>query len=274
MSIRTAQVAGQFYPGRPEALQAVINQYLAAATVEAAPERVCALVAPHAGYIYSGPTAACAYARVRGGAPRRVVLLGVSHRHYFPGLSLCDEDYYETPLGRVPLDTAFAERLRAEFTCVGVNAHDLEHTLETQLPFIQQVLGRVPIVPVLLGTRPSKAHIHFGEHLATLLDRQDLLIASTDMSHFHPEATARQLDSHSIDRVLSGDLPVLISELCEEQCSMCGGSAVAAVLAYANAKGATRRLLLHQATSAAESGDYSRVVGYAAFSFEYEEEQP
>ena len=272
MQVRAAQVAGQFYPADPERLRNMIERFLAEAAVEPQPDLVCALVAPHAGYIYSGAVAAHAYKRIEGARPGRVVIMGVSHRQRFQGISLCGEKVWQTPLGENPVDTAFAEQIRKAFVCADGGAHEFEHTLETQLPFVRHVLGPVPVVPMLFGSWAAATHAAFGERLAAMLERNDLVVASTDMSHFFPEERAVQLDRHSIDRVLSGAIPTLVEELRDEQCSMCGGAAVVTALAYAQARGAARRRLLNYATSGAVSGDYSRVVGYSAISFEYEED--
>lgn len=272
MHIRKAQVAGMFYEDRPDALRSMIHGFIHNASTPANPGNVCALILPHAGYIYSGNTAAHGYKRVMGGTPRRVIIMGVSHRHRFPGIALCEEHFYETPLGLCPIDKDFSDGLRKVAASSWSFAHDQEHTIETQIPFVQFIFGNVPIVPLLFGDCAGKTHVDFGERLAHMIDRQDLVIASTDMSHFFTEETANSIDDHTIKQVLSGNIPILIEELLDESCSMCGAAAVVAALACAQARDASVRKLLHYETSAAFSGNTQRVVGYAAFSLEYAED--
>ncbi len=268
MQVRNAVVAGQFYPGHAETLRSDVARYLRDSEVEPAPERVVALVAPHAGYLYSGATAGCAFARVRGKQPKRVILLGRSHRFYFSGASVYDGDAFETPLGKAPVDVAFARALAKETRSDTGAPHQLEHGLEVEVPFIQVALGEVPIVPVLFGSEATDWHVVFGHALAELADASDLVIASTDLSHYLPEDEANAIDQVSLERVLSKDYRALAQELATEKCSMCGGTAVVSAMVYALERGAEDWRLLHYRTSAAASGDYERVVGYGAISME------
>lgn len=269
MHVRSAAVAGQFYPSNPETLRADVERYLDDAKTDAVPEKVPVIVAPHAGYVYSGPTAGYAFARVRGKKPKRAILLGRSHRYYFTGASVYTSGAFETPLGLVPIDEAFAEALARETESDSTAPHEQEHALEVELPFLQVALGDIPIVPVLFGSEATGWHLELGRTLARMAEASDLLIASTDLSHFMTEPAAQEIDHVSLDRILSKDYRALTRDLADEKCSMCGGTAVTVAMVYALEKHAEDWRLLHYSTSAAASGDYNRVVGYGALSMEY-----
>ena len=270
MAIRKAAVAGQFYPENPNELRREVESYLDSANQTPAPDRVAALMAPHAGYSYSGATAGHAFARVRGASPGRVILLGRSHRYYFDGAAIFSGEACETPLGRLPVDQAFTAALARECAPGPSEAHHQEHCLEVQFPFIQVALGAVPVVPVLFGSEACETHIRLGKRLAAMLDPGDLVIASTDLSHFLTETEAREIDAVSLERVMSKDYRALCEELQNGACSMCGGTAVVCAMAYALERGAKEWRLLDARTSADSSGDYRRVVGYGAISMEFE----
>lgn len=265
---RKPAVAGQFYPGEPERLKQTVLEYLDRSNVEAAPERVSAIVSPHAGYIYSGPTAGHAFARVRGKTPRRVILLGCSHRYHIPTAAVYARGGFDTPLGEFPVDEAFAEEVADEVGLTTVEPHLFEHALEVQLPFLAVAVGEVPIVPILFGSQPSEWHAHTGQWLSKHGHVDDLVIASTDLSHYHPEDKANALDGITLELVLQKDWTRMVHPGQREQYSMCGAAAVVAAMAYALDRGATSWSLLDYRTSAPASGDYSRVVGYAAISME------
>ena len=269
MATRDPVVAGQFYPASETALREAVEGYAADSKVQAAPERVAALVAPHAGYMYSGPTAGYAFARVRGKKPKRVILLGRSHRQYFDRASVYESGEWNTPLGAMPVDEAFARALAAVIGPNTSRPHQWEHSLEVQLPFLRVVLGEIPIVPVLFGSDAVEWHMQLGETLADMADASDLVVASTDLSHYLSESAANAIDKMTLDRVLSQDYEALAKELVSETCSMCGGSAVVVAMAYALACGAKDWQLLDYRTSAYASGNTSEVVGYGAVSMEW-----
>jgi AmmeMemoRadiSam system protein B len=265
---RKPAVAGQFYPCEPEHLRESVQQYIDRSEVQAAPERVVAIVSPHAGYIYSGPTAGYAYARVRGKKPRRVILLGCSHRYHIATAAVYARGSFETPLLTFPVDEPFAEAVAEEIGLTTVEPHLFEHALEVQLPFLAEAVGEVPIVPILFGSAPNEWHAHAGKLLADMGDPDDLVIASTDLSHYHPDSRAHALDRATLDTVLTKDWTKLVRAGNKEEIGMCGAAAVVAAMSYALERGAASWSLLDYRTSAQVSGDYSRVVGYAALSME------
>lgn len=269
MPTRPPAVAGQFYPAAPDKLRGTVARFLDEAASLPAPDRVAAIIAPHAGYPYSGNTAGCAFRRIQGMAPRRVVLLGPSHHYRFRGLSLYAEGAFETPLGVERVDSAFMARLAARLGSQCPEAHVPEHALEVELPFLQAVLAPgFTIVPVLFGDYPAPEHYALAEFLAEHLAPGDLILASTDLSHFLTEPEANQIDRHSLDTVLAGDPEVLASGLRDGSCSLCGGAAAVVALAAANLLGATSRTEWDYRTSAWATGDPSRVVGYGGLTLE------
>lgn len=269
MPTRAPAVAGQFYPAAPDKLRSTVARCLDEAATLPAPDNVSAMMAPHAGYPYSGPTAGWAFRRIRGMAPRRVVLLGPSHHYRFRGISLSAAGAFETPLGTVPVDSDFTADLVRAFGCACPEAHTPEHALEVELPFLQTVLTPgFSIVPVLFGDYPAPDYPALAEFLVDHLDPGDLIVASTDLSHFLPEHEANQIDRHSMDMVLAGDPEALATGLRDGSCSLCGGTAVVVALAAANLLNARARTEWDYRTSAWATGDPSRVVGYGGLTLE------
>lgn len=264
MRTRRAAVAGTFYTGDPSALAEEVARYVEGGAGEPVAD-VGVGVSPHAGYVYSGPTAGVCFAALRYRNPRRVVLLGCSHRYRFPGPALGAYDTFETPLGRVAVDTELAAKVRDRFGDVGDEPHEAEHCLETQVPFVQTAFPGAPILPVLFGERAGGKHAAFGAALADLLEEDDVVVASTDLSHYLPLEAAVAMDRTTLAAVAFLDPARLWAAGMER--ALCGGAAVAAAVACAVRRGAVRAAVLRHATSAEAFGDASRVVGYAAVVF-------
>lgn len=261
-SVRPAAVAGTFYPGTPAVLGAAVRGYLA--EVGPSPETDTplpkALIVPHAGYVYSGPVAAPAYRRIAAGRDtiRRVVLLGPVHRVPIRGLALPAAQAFATPLGTVAIDTDAAARA-LELPQVQTNeaAHALEHSLEVQLPFLQTVLGDFRIVPLAVGDATA-------EEVAAVIDclwggPETLIVVSSDLSHYHPYAAARQLDRDTAAAILA-----LASSLDHEQA--CGATPINGFALCARRRNLFPELI-DLRNSGDTAGDKMRVVGYAAFAF-------
>ncbi len=261
-------VAGMFYPADAGTLNREVAQYLDAARVPPGPERVRAIIVPHAGYMYSGATAGYGFARIRGKRPKRVVLLGRSHRCQFEGAAIFAHGSFETPVAGFAVDEPLAAQLAVSSEVRTEEAHYAEHSLEVQLPFLHAVIGDTPIVPVLFGSEAADWHIAFGRRLAALLDPADLVLASTDLSHYYPQERAAQLDKATLNAVLEQDCAAMCRGFRDGRYAMCGAPAVVAAMAYALASGADHWQLLDYRTSAEASGDYQRVVGYGAISME------
>jgi len=258
--IRPPAVAGMFYPADPGQLQTTVDQLLAAAPAPAM-QQAKALIVPHAGYVYSGPTAARAYAAL---APwratiRRVVLLGPTHRVAVRGLALPDCEAFATPLGKVRLDVA-ARALIEQLPQVGVSAaaHAQEHSLEVHLPFLQRALDDFALLPLAVGNATPEA-------VAEVLERlwggpETLIVVSSDLSHFLTYAAAQQVDRETCGRILD-----LTTDIRPEQA--CGAFPVNGLLLAAQRHG-LRPTLLDLCNSGDTAGDRQRVVGYAAFAFQ------
>ena len=271
-SVRPAAMAGSWYPREPDRLAAEVDRYLREAGQAPRPG-VRALIAPHAGLVYSGPVAAHAYAAVRGGAYDSAVLVGPSHRVGFDGVSLAEHDAFETPLGPVPVDTATGARLRAASSVIVRNseAHRREHSLELQLPFLRRVLPDTPIVPLVIGFQRRPTILALADALsAALSGARSLLVASTDLSHYFDAVRAAALDARFVDCVDRFDADALLAEFERYpehergRYVACGGGAAIAVMRAARALGATHGQVLVRSDSAAVSGDLQRVVGYLA----------
>jgi hypothetical protein len=261
--IRRPAVAGSFYPGRAVALSDLVGTLLAdaarsASAAATAPPK--AIIVPHAGYIYSGATAARAYAGLAAarGSIRRVVLLGPVHRVAVRGLALPGVSGFATPLGEVVLDQAAIAGIRHLPQVVeSAPAHAHEHALEVQLPFLQRVLDDFTLVPLAVGDATASEVAEVLEHLWG--GPETLIVISSDLSHFLPYSAARQ-----IDQATTQDILALKATLTHEQA--CGGTPVNGLLLAARRHGLQPRLLA-QCNSGDTAGDKQRVVGYASFAF-------
>jgi MEMO1 family protein len=259
-NVRVPAVAGLFYPADACDLKAVIAQYLDAATPTGTVPK--AIIAPHAGYIYSGPVAATVYARLRParGTIERVVLLGPSHRVGFRGLALSSADYFDTPLGRIAVDRDAIALIRGlPQVSVSDAAHAQEHSLEVQLPFLQEVLGKFSLVPLAVGeARASEV----GEVLERLWGAAEtLIVISSDLSHYHDYASAQTLD-----RTTSRAIEALEADAIDYE-NACGRVPVGGLLHIARKKGMTARTI-DLRNSGDTAGPRDRVVGYGAYVFE------
>lgn len=270
MLTRPPAVAGRFYPENPVSLEQTVRGLLAsAASTPATPERVASILVPHAGYPYSGPVAAHAFQRVRGKVAKRVVLLGCSHHYHFSGASIVTSGAFETPLGLLHVDEAFALRLAQETELASLAPHEPEHSLEVELPFLQMVMDAPLIVPVLFGAEPSPWYAQFGRSLGRMLDPSDLVVISTDLSHYLSNAAAHHRDRASLAKLMQQDCNDFERAALRDEVSMCGAAAVEAGMACALERGASKWQLLDYRTSGDVCGDTSRVVGYAAVSLEF-----
>jgi MEMO1 family protein len=266
--VRRAHFAGMFYPANPVELRDRVEHFIETSGVTPSPETVVEVVCPHAGYEYSGPTAGHSFARVQGKKPKRVILLGGSHHYRIPGASLYTRGAFESPLGTFPIDEDFAASLAEAVRSVSSEPHFEEHSLEVMLPFLAVSVGIVPIVPVLFGGLDPEWHGQVGSMLAGRADKSDLVVTSTDLSHYMHEDEANRIDNYSLNALLSKDETRFAKGVRAGEVQMCGAAAVLAGMAYSKAQGADVWSLLDYRTSAATTGDYSRVVGYAAVSME------
>ncbi len=258
-AIRMPAVAGMFYPQHPAELHAMVAGLLRDAKTGPAPK---ALIAPHAGYIYSGSIAATAYKRlceVRGHI-RRVILLGPSHRVPFRGLAASSADTYRTPLGDIAVDRAALDSLRALPQVVELDeAHAMEHSLEVHLPFLQEVLGDFTLVPLVVGDASA---VEVAEVLELLWGGPEtLIVISSDLSHYHSYETAQQMDTAT---------SLAIERLEPEQISYdsaCGRIPVSGLLQVARRHG-LKAETIDLRNSGDTAGSHQQVVGYGAYVFQ------
>lgn len=259
LSVRPAAVAGLFYPAERAGLSRTIAEMLESSTTSAAAVPK-ALIAPHAGYVYSGPVAASAYALLAPARDviRRVVLLGPTHRVAVRGLAAPSVSRFETPLGHVEIDRAAIEQLRGMAqVVVNDEAHALEHSLEVHLPFLQTVLADFKLVPLAVG------HANANE-VAAVLDAvyggsETLIVVSSDLSHYLGYRQAQAVDRSTCEAILA-----LRTDIDHERA--CGATPVTGLALTAQRKG-LRPELIDLRNSGDTAGDKSRVVGYAAFAF-------
>ncbi|BBL70066.1 AmmeMemoRadiSam system protein B [Methylogaea oryzae] len=259
-STRHPAVAGSFYPADAAELHRMLQGFLAVAPTDPlGPPK--AIIAPHAGYVYSGPVAASVYAQLRAAADRisRVVLLGPSHRVAFRGIAASSADYFATPLGSVPLDRAALDTLSdLPFVHILDQAHGQEHSLEVHLPFLQEVLKCFSLVPLVAGDAPP-------EQIAAVLERlwggeETLIVVSSDLSHYHSYTEAQHMDSAT-----SAAIAQLRYQDLDYQ-DACGRVPVSGLL-YAAQRRGLRCKVLDLRNSGDTAGPRDQVVGYGAYAF-------
>jgi MEMO1 family protein len=267
--LRLPAVAGQFYPGNPQELSALVEQYTKEErTREKLKVRAC--LVPHAGYMYSGGIAGAVFSRIF--LPKKILLLGVRHHARGEALAILSEGAWRTPLGDVPVETPLAEQLRKECPALREDsvAHSREHSLEVELPFLQVLIPGFSFVPVAVGTLRFEELAETGEGIARVLKENQeeiLLVTSSDMNHYEDDETTRRKDRKAIDRMLSIDARGLYDVCRSEDISMCGLGPAVTMLTAMNRLGVEKAELLRYATSGDVSGDREAVVGYAGMIF-------
>lgn len=257
--VRTPAVAGTFYPGRPGELERMVDGLVAGAPIPKKASSPAALVVPHAGYVYSGPVAATAYARLSGKAASVSRIVAFGPVHYVPvrGAAVPAASAWATPLGEVPIDPALRERAVARGAAVDDRPHAPEHALEVQLPFLQRVLGEgFTFLPVAVSDLPARAAADLIEEF--LGEAGTLILVSTDLSHYHDLATARRRDRRTADTILARDASALSGD------DACGFYPLRGLIDLAGRKNFPIELL-DLRTSADTAGSPDRVVGYGAF---------
>jgi MEMO1 family protein len=259
-TVRNPAVAGMFYPAEPARLRATIEQYLQSTKSNGSVPK--AIIAPHAGYVYSGPIAASAYARVAPAADiiKRVVLLGPAHRVSFRGLALPSCESFITPLGAIPVDQdAMAKIAHLPQVLVMDDAHAAEHSLEVHLPFLQTVLSKFVLVPLAVGEASAP---EVGEVLECLWGgTETLIVISSDLSHYYDYETARRMDSatsRAIEQLRPEDIKY-------EQA--CGRIPINGLLHIARKRGMSVKTI-DLRNSGDTAGPRDQVVGYGAYIFE------
>jgi AmmeMemoRadiSam system protein B len=269
--VRPSPIAGMWYEGQPGALARAVDAYIAAANLPELDGEVVAIIAPHAGHRYSGPVAGYAFAAALGSSPDVVVVVSPMHHLYqFPFITTAHAAY-GTPLGEIPVNRPLVDRLDANLKQrlgYGLTPvlNDPEHSLEIELPFLQRAIQtKFSILPVMLRQQSRESARQLGEALAeTLSAEKTLLVASSDLSHFHQQAAAVKLDAAMLAQVEAFSPEGLFDVEASGKGEACGLGALAAVLWAARSMGADTVRVLRHATSGDVTGDTQRVVGYGA----------
>ncbi|MEW6569867.1 MAG: AmmeMemoRadiSam system protein B [Nitrospirota bacterium] len=267
--LKEPAVAGIFYPSDQGELKKTVQAFLSKAKRVKADGKLIAMISPHAGYIYSGQVAAYGYKQIKGSDIRKVILIGPSHHANFRGASVYAKGRFKTPLGVLKIDEETAQKLLNDSADVKFFplAFEKEHSLEVQLPFLQSVLDNFTIVPILVGSPTKETLEHLSEVLSDLLDEKTLLVASTDLSHYHEYSKAKDMDAKivaSIERLSLSETERLLRS---GDAELCGAFPVLITMEAARRCGANLGILFKYANSGDVTEEKSKVVGYASIGF-------
>ncbi len=268
---RPAAWAGVFYPAEPGRLRADITRFMNESNVKKRDETICGVISPHAGYVYSGPVAGHAYAAVRGKTYHRVVVLSPSHHVALRGVSIWPRGSFATPLGDIPIDeegaTLLMERADGFFVDFPA-AHEREHAVEVQLPFLQVALGPFHLLPLVLGGHDLSTARNLARILFETFGAEDTLyVASSDLSHYHEYDRAVMIDALLLKTLEELDLECLARAIERGETEACGAGPILTAGAIARDHVAGAAELLGYANSGDTAGPKDQVVGYAAFLF-------
>jgi AmmeMemoRadiSam system protein B len=270
---RPPAVAGLFYTEEPRRLRSEVESMIDNARSTAVNDRILGLVVPHAGFMYSGPTAAAAYRLLKSIQPDIVVIVSPSHREAFKGVSACEYTGYSTPLGTLPVHEEFRDALirTSPVVFLSMRGHREEHAIEVQLPFLQSVCPSCSIVPLVMGDQATTTCMSLGDTMAAVValwtQSRIMMIASSDLSHFHSQSDALELDNRTEHQIRLMDPIVLSEAFLTGKAEACGGGPIAAVLRASRKLGANDVAVLDRCTSGDVTGERRRVVGYMSAAF-------
>jgi MEMO1 family protein len=253
-----------FYPASAEKLKKEIRLLLDETSSTVNYKDAVGIVSPHAGYIYSGKTAAYAFNSIAEKEFDTVIIISPSHREYFPGISIYSGDAYKTPLGIVELNKPMISKLRAnqKYIFEGHNGHKMEHAVEVQLPFLQMIKKDFTIVPVVMGDQRKLFVEMLAEKLAEVADEKTLIVASSDLSHFHSKEKANELDGIVEKKISEFDYEGLREDLESGKCEACGGGPIISMMKAAELIRKGKSKVLARTDSGEVTGDNKEVVGY------------
>ena len=273
LNVRKPVFAGSFYPADKVRLGSLINGYMKEAEQKSkkTPGQILGIIAPHAGYEYSGKVAAYAYSEIKGKSYKTVIIIGSSHRVPFRGIAIYPEGSWETPLGTVTIDHEMAQAIMKDCKMVKTfpAAFEREHSHEVQIPFLQKALARFKIVPLVTGAMDSDDYRIFADTLASIIRRNPekvLIVASSDMSHFHSYDAANKMDKVTLENIAALDVDSLRRHLQKEDSELCGAQGVLLLMMLARQMNA-KATILNYANSGDVTKDRSRVVGYCSVAF-------
>ncbi|MBK8945198.1 MAG: AmmeMemoRadiSam system protein B [Ignavibacteriae bacterium] len=264
MKIREPKVAGMFYPNSKIELEKMINVFFDNVELEAKFENVKGIISPHAGYIYSGQTAAFGYKTIIGKKFKNVIVISPSHREYFPGISIYDGDAYKTPLGEIKINSELRNQIldKSNLFFSGEEGHRYEHALEVQLPFLQIAIGEFRLIPIVIGDQGKMFVDELAEVLSNFIDDETLLVASSDLSHFYNREKAQIKDGKIVEHINKFEFEKLQSDLENNNCEACGGGTIVSIMKALKNKNINKSKVLKQTDSGDITGDSSEVVGY------------
>ena len=266
--IRKPTASGGFYPDNPDELRTVIMQLFKNVPADDITGDIKGIIVPHAGYTYSGPVAAYAYNILKNKRYDAVIIIAPSHSERFSNISIYPGSGLQTPLGVVPVAQELAKKLvkaNSSLFSLSKKGYKTEHSIEVQLPFIQAVLPNTPVIPLVMGTQGLEISFMAGKTIASVFKNDNILIiASSDLSHFHPQTDAALLDGEVIDRIRHYDPFLLGLNVFIGKWEACGGGPIVAAMSAAQFLGAHTAEILRYATSGDATGDKSSVVGYVS----------
>ena len=276
--VREAAVSGTFYPDNPKTLQRDVERYLNNAFPDTLRGDVIGVISPHAGYMYSGQVAAYGYKAIINRTYDTVIIIAPSHRMYFDSVAILEQGSYRTPLGMVDVDEEIAVEIfkKDRLVSPNVEAHRGEHSLEVQLPFLQTVLKKFKIIPLIMGNQAfdicEKLSICIYDVIKDK-NKKFLVVGSTDLSHYNPYFNAVELDTVIVKHLEDFDPPGMIKDLESNKCEACGAGPMVTTMMLSKRLGATNGKVLKYANSGDVSGNKSSVVGYVSSVFYKKHEQ-
>lgn len=261
---RAPAAAGLFYPSRPVILKEEVNTLLNLSVNTKTYGKVFGLIAPHAGYVYSGRTAAYSYNLLRDQNINNVIIISPSHREYFKGSCIFQGDGYLTPIGTIEIDKVMSEKIieSSDTVFMGINGHQKEHAVEVHLPFLQELLPQFKIVPIVMGDQDRTYVEDLAQGIISAMGENTIILASSDLSHFYHRNQAEKLDSLVQKYVAELDYENLLTGLETRKCEACGGGPIAVLLKAAELKNINKSVVLHRSDSGDITGDINEVVGY------------
>jgi AmmeMemoRadiSam system protein B len=271
--IREPAVSGTFYPGNKEVLRIDVDGYLSKVPLQEPQGAIIGLISPHAGYMYSGQTAAYGYKAISGTSFDTVIIVAPSHQSFFLGTAVQEKGGYRTPMGVVPIDEELASALigKGDVVRADPRVHRSEHSIEVQLPFLQTVLKDFKIVPLIMGTSQdpeASRELADAVHMCIKAKRKRyLILGSTDLSHYYPYDLAKELDKAAMDLLEGFDVEGMIRELARGKYEACGAGPIISTMIMSRMLGASRAKVLNYMNSGDVTGDLASVVGYVSCIF-------
>ena len=262
--IRKPAVAGYFYPADASKLKDEVEILLSVTKTEKINGNIFGIISPHAGYIYSGKTAAFGFNQLDKKKIKTVIILSPSHREYFPGVSVFSGDAYQTPLGTININKKASDTLTKNSKTIfrGEHGHMEEHAIEVQLPFLQIILDDFEIVPVVMGDQGKLYIDELAEKITEITDDETVIVSSSDLSHYYSHSVAGMMDSIVEKDISNFDYTGLLENIEDRRCEACGAGTIISMMKAADKLNFKRSKVLHRSDSGDTTGDKNEVVGY------------